>query len=171
MKDIASHRGMVVLWVFCLACVPAWAEVRPAVEGTWAGVIVYAPAELEVEIAVELSRDAKGALAGSIDVPTKPIVGEPLADIFFDGTRISWELRRQTGNFLFDGTLSADGREISGRCFDRGETYNFSLERSDPAAQPVTPAIHTLSATGAELKERFNAAVGSVRLVMLLSPG
>lgn len=171
MKDIAGHRGVVVLWAFCLACTPIWAEARPAVEGTWAGVIVYAPAELEVEIAVELSRDAKGALAGSIDIPTKPIDGEPLSDVFLEGSQISWELRRESGTFLFEGMLSADGNGISGRYFERGEFYDFSLERSGPAAPPVIPPIHILSATGAELKERFNADAGSVRLVMLLSPG
>lgn len=171
MTDRTSHRGGVVLWVLCLACAPAWAQVRPDVEGTWAGVIVYAPAELEVEIAVELSRDAKGALAGSIDIPTKPIDGEPLSDIFVEGNRISWELRRETGSFLFEGTLSADGSRISGRYLERGEFYDFSLQRSGPAAPAVQPAIHPLSASGAELRERFNADVGNVRLVMLLSPG
>src|SRR5687768_132288 len=140
MKDIALRGSVVILWMLCLASSPAWSQGRPGVEGTWRGVILYAPAELEVEVAVTLSKDAQGGLAGSIDIPTKPIHGEPLSDIFFDGTRISWELRRQTGSFLFDATLSADGKQISGRYFERGEVYDFSLERSDPAAPtPVTP--------------------------------
>lgn len=172
MKDIAGRGIAVVLWMLCLASSPVWGQGSPGIEGTWRGVILYAPAELEVEIAVALSKDAQGGLAGSIDIPTKPIDGEPLSDIFFDGTRISWELRRQTGSFLYDGTLSADGKQISGRYFERGETYDFSLERSDPAAPPtVTPVIHALSTTGAELRERFNADTGKIRLVMLLSPG
>lgn len=172
MKDIACLGIAAVLWMLYVASAPAWGQGSPGVEGTWRGVILYAPAELEVEIAVRLSKDAQGGLAGSIDIPTKPIDGEPLSDIFFDGTRISWELRRQTGSFLFDGALSADGKQISGRYFERGEVYDFSLERSDPAAPPpVTPSIHPLSTTGAELRERFNADAGKVRLVMLLSPG
>jgi hypothetical protein len=162
------------LSVLCLVCPVAWGLARPAVEGSWEGVIVYAPAELEVEIAVELFQDAMGKLAGLVDVPTKPIDDEPLSNLRFDGTRISWELRRDSGTFLFEGTLSADGQEIRGRSIDRGKAYDFSLRRRDPAApesKPVPPALHPLSATGAELKERFNGDSGNVRLVMLLSPG
>lgn len=38
MTDRTSHRGGVVLWVLCLACALAWAQVSPAVEGILAGV-------------------------------------------------------------------------------------------------------------------------------------
>jgi hypothetical protein len=166
--------GAAALLVLVLACPRAWGEDRPDVAGSWEGVVVYAPAELEVEIAVELFQDATGKLAGLIDVPTKPIDDEPLANVRFDGTRVSWELRRDSGTFPYEGTLSADGKEIRGRSIDRGKTVDFWLKRRDPGAPervPVNPPLHTLSATGAELKERFNADAGKVRLVMLLSPG
>lgn len=157
-----------------LACPPVWGQARPAVEGSWEGAVVYVPAEQEVEIYVDLFQDARGVLAGLIDVPTKPIEDEPLANVRFDGSRISWELQRDTGTFPYEGTLSADGQEIRGQSTDRGKTLEFWLKRRDPNAPErvvVHPPLHTLSATGAELKERFNADAGKVRLVMLLSPG
>lgn len=166
--------GAAVFAALCLVCPSAWGQESPAVEGSWEGVVVHVPAELEVEIAVELFRDATGKLAGLIDIPTRPIDDEPLANVRLDGNRISWELRRDSGTFPFEGTLSADGNEIRGKNHDRGKALDFTLRRRDPAApapKTVSPPLHTLSANGAELRERFNRDAGNVRLVMLLSPG
>jgi hypothetical protein len=166
--------GAVLLLVLGFPCPLVWGQDRPAVEGSWEGAVVYVPAELEVEIFVDLFQDSRGVLAGLIDIPTKPIEDEPLSNLRFEGSRISWELQRDSGTFPYEGTLSADGREIRGTSADRGKTVEFWLKRRDPGAPErvrVQPPLHTLSATGAELKERFNADAGNVRLVMLLSPG
>jgi hypothetical protein len=174
MIERRGRRGANALLFLCLACPPAWGQSRPAIEGTWEGALVYVPAEQEVDIIVDLFQDSRGVLAGLIDVPTKPIEDEPLANVRFDGSRISWELQRDSGTFPYEGTLSADGQEIRGRSTDRGKTVEFWLKRRDPGAPErvrVNPPLHTHSATGAELKERFNADAGTVRLVMLLSPG
>lgn len=169
----ARLMGAVLLLVLGFTC-PVWGQDRPAVEGSWEGAVVYVPAELEVEIFVDLFQDARGVLAGLIDIPTKPIEDEPLFNLRLDGSRIFWELQRDSGTFPYEGTLSADGREIRGTSVDRGKTVEFWLKRRDPGAPErvrVQPSLHTLSATGAELKEKFNADAGNVRLVMLLSPG
>lgn len=166
--------GAVLSLALGLACPPVWGQDRPAVEGSWEGAVVYVPAELEVEIYVDFFQDSRGVLAGLIDIPTKPIEDEPLAKVRFDGSRISWELVRDSGTFPYEGTLSADGQEIRGRSTDRGKTVEFWLKRRDPAAPErvtVHPPLQSLAATGAELKQRFNADAGNVRLVMLLSPG
>ena len=167
--------GGVLLLALFFTCPPAsWAQSPSSVEGSWEGAVVYVPAELEVDIHVDLFRDSRGVLAGLIDIPTKPIEDEPLANIQLAGDRISWELVRDSGTFPYEGTLSADGREIRGRSEDRGKTVEFWLKRRDPGAPErvrVEPPVHSLAATGAELKERFNADAGKVRLVMLLSPG
>lgn len=149
-------------------------QARFDVLGSWDGVIVYVPAEQEVEIAIELVQDVMGRLGGLIDIPVKPIDDEPLAALSLAGDQISWELRRDSGTFPFKGTLSADGKEIRGRCEDRGKSYEFWLKKRDPAAPaavPVQPPLVSLSPSGAELKARFEADRGNVRLVMLLSPG
>jgi hypothetical protein len=150
---------------------------RPAVEGSWQGAIFYVPAEQELEESIELFQDARGVLAGVVNVPVKPIENEPLSAVRFDGKQISWELKRESGTFPYVGTLSADGNEISGQLTDRGKTYPFTFHRRDPAVAdaantaPVHPPLHPLAASGAELKAAFNGDAGKVRLVLLLSPG
>lgn len=166
--------GGVLLLALGFTCPAVRGQNPPSIEGSWEGAVVYVPAELEVDIYVDLFRDSRGVLAGLIDIPTKPIEDEPLAGIQVAGDRISWELVRDSGTFPYEGTLSADGREIRGRSEDRGKTVEFWLKRRDPGAPErvrVEPPVHSLAATGAELKEKFNADAGKVRLVMLLSPG
>lgn len=174
MTSRAIRGGVAVLFVFCFACPPVRGQAPATIEGTWEGIVIYEPAVFEVEQTVELFKDARGVLAGLIDVPIKPIEDEPLSAIRFDGKQVSWDLVRDSGTFRYEGTLSPDGDEISGQFLDRGKTYPFWLRRADPsAATPprVQPPLHALSATGAELKERFNDDAGKVRLILLLSPG
>ncbi len=163
-----------LLVLFLWPVSPLLGEGRVAVEGMWEGAIVYTAAEQEVDFRLHLFLDARGVLAGLIDIPTKPVEGEPLGGLRLDGSAISWELVRDSGTFPFTGTVTADGSEIRGTCSDRGRTVEFWLRRLDPAAaEPVrvSPPVLSLAANGAELKERFNADAGKVRLVMLLSPG
>jgi hypothetical protein len=173
----AVRGGVAALFVFCLTCPPSRGQDRATVEGTWEGLVIYDPAVFEVEQTIELFQDARGVLAGLIDVPIKPIEDEPLSAIRFDGRQISWALVRDSGTFRYEGTLSEDRNEISGQFLDRGKVYPFWLRRTDrppgepPRVEPVQPPLHTLSATGAELKERFNRDTGNVRLILLLSPG
>lgn len=160
--------------LLALTCPPAWGQNPSSIEGSWEGAVVYVPAELEVDIFVDLFRDSRGVLAGLIDIPTKPIEDEPLANVRLAGDRITWELVRDSGTFPYEGTVSADGQEIRGRSEDRGKTVEFWLKRRAPGAPErvrVDPPVHDLSATGAELKERFNTDAGNVRVVLLLSPG
>jgi hypothetical protein len=169
-----AWRGVVLLLLLGLTCPPSWGQDRTTIEGTWKGMVIYDPAVFEVEQTIELFQDARGVLAGLIDVPVKPIEDEPLSAIRLDGQQISWELLRDSGTFRYEGTLSEDRNEINGQFFDRGKVYSFWLRRTDPSAgEPprVQPPLHSLSATGAELKERFNHDAGKVRLILLLSPG
>src|SRR5688572_131217 len=107
-----AWRGVVLLLLFCLTCPPSWGQDRTTIEGTWQGMVIYDPAVFEVEQTIELFKDARGVLAGLIDVPVKPIEDEPLSAIRFDGKQISWELVRDSGTFRYEGTLSEDRNEI-----------------------------------------------------------
>lgn len=150
-------------------------------EGLWEGAILYKPAEMETEIVVEMARDAKGKLVGTIDIPYQDIKLIPLEEVTAAGSSVSFVFSRfsQRANMEvrspFKGTLSEDGRTIRGDFIEGGKnTHSFVLERKGaPGAertQPEARAVLPLSDAGAELKEAFNREVDKVRLVYLISP-
>ena len=150
--------------------------------GLWRGMIVNKPAELEVEIVVELGPGAGGGLAGTIDVPTSRLSYVPLEGVKVEGERIEFGFRRHSEAFgegalsRFEGTLGAGGDEIRGEYTEAGGARRlaFELERAGeagaPRPEPVTPPLRALSARGDELRAAFNGDADRVRLLMLMSP-
>ncbi|HXO20080.1 MAG TPA: hypothetical protein VOA87_09170 [Thermoanaerobaculia bacterium] len=150
-------------------------------EGLWQGLLMYKPAELEVDVIVELAKDAKGAWVGTLDLPNQNLKFHPLENIRIDGSAVYFEFNRfaQKAQVMvetpFTGTLSADGKTISGDFFE-GKKNHLALtlkkvgeagtERTEAPRAPVT----NLSDDYHELKARFNADAGKVRLILLLSP-
>lgn len=151
-------------------------------EGLWEGALLLKPGELEVEVVVELARDAAGRLVGTISLPWSDIPMAPLQEVKADGSSISFAFTRfsQRANMevrsTFDGTLSADGKTIRGELLEGGKNkYSCVLERTgeagDERPQPAASApVLTLSDAGGELKEAFNRDADKVRLVFLISP-
>lgn len=155
-----------------------------AVDGVWAGTIVYVPAELEIEFLVEIGETAEGELAGTVDVPVAKIAFQPLQDLRLDGREVAFDmpLRAHSGTsavYTFRGTLSEDGTEIAGRFhgwLERGtRDADFRLRRTgEPGGERLDwgepPALADLSPGGAELAAAFDAAHDRVRLLVTLSP-
>lgn len=158
----------------------------PRLEGLWEGVILYDPAQVELETTVEIARDGQGKLVGTIDLPTHQMKFHPLRDFRFDGRKAAFtfyrnsERRGPDSPFIFEGEISPDGRVLEGMFtgFYNEEKGNdrvpFRFERigepGDERPEPVRPSLLTLSPGGSELREAFNRDSGSIRLVMLLSP-
>ncbi len=178
-----------LLFAFCIASSvsAAAAETRaavPSLAGFWEGVILYQPAEIELEFAVEIAPDAGGRLVGTIDLPTQRMRHHPLSVVAQDGTRVHLQFRRDSeargadAPFDFNGELAAAGGTLTGTFigfYHGGENqFPFRLERrGEPGMErpePPAPPLHALSPAGDELIAAFNRDAGAVRLVMLLSP-
>lgn len=158
----------------------------PRLEGLWEGVILYDPAQIELETTLEIARDAKGGLVGTIDLPSQRMKYHPLRDFRTDGSKVAFtfyrdsEKRGPNSPFVFEGTLSPDGRILEGifTGFYNEEKGNdrvpFRFERTgeagDERAEPVKPALSTLSPSGEELREAINRDADAVRILILISP-
>jgi hypothetical protein len=152
-------------------------------EGLWEGLIVYRPAELEVEFAVEIARAADGKLVGTIDIPNQQLQFHPLDRVALDGRKgelaFTWFVAhaQQNASVTFTGTLTGDGKSFAGTMVesDAPEASNpFTMQRlgdpGTPRKETKQGALLPLSPVPAELKEAFNRDAGKTRLVMLLSP-
>jgi hypothetical protein len=167
-------------WVLC--SVSAAAANAPLV-GFWEGVILYQPAEIELEFALEIAPDAQGRLVGTIDLPTQRMRHHPLSVVAQDGRRVHLQFRRDSeargadAPFDFEGELGADGTlagTFVGFYHNGKNRFPFRLERrGDPGMerpQPEAPPLHAMAPAGDELAATFNRDGEAVRLVMLLSP-
>lgn len=150
--------------------------------GLWRGLIVNRPAELEVEIVVEIAAAVGGGLGGTIDVPTYHLAYIPLEGLKTDGDRIEFSFRRNSESFgegaqsRFEGVLAAGGGEVRGEYTEAGaRRLTFFLERVGEAGEPrleppPPPPLQALGERGEELRAAFNLDVDRVRLLLLLSP-
>lgn len=159
---------------------PAAPTPPPSFTGLWQGLIVYRHAESEFDLAVDIFRDAGGALAGTLDLPSERIRDRPLRHIVVDGRRLSMEflndseVRGPNAVFRLEGELAADGASLRGTFVEAGGRMPFFLARKgEPGIErppEVRSPVTALSARGDELKAAFNRDAGRVRLVLLLSP-
>jgi hypothetical protein len=147
----------------------------PGIEGHWEGAIVVREAEIEADMTVDISRGADNALGGKVSVPIQDVHDRPLESVVEKADVVSLVFRDGAELSIFNGTLSGDGKTIEGDLSEEGHSFKFVLHRQEttaPAAAKVeSPALHPLAASLVELKQRFNADAGHVRLLLLLSPG
>jgi len=114
-----------------LACLAAFAsaerivalQAQPAPSGHWVGTIAAGPG---IDVQVDLV--AKGDLwHGTISIPAQGTKGFPLADLSVKSNAISFAIKGAPGDPHFTGTLSPDGKTISGDFTQGGQSVPLSL--------------------------------------------
>ena len=133
--------------------------------GHWEGSIQIPDRELIVE--VDLARNARGELSGTIGTPAEHVSDIPLRTVAVDGRSVSFNARRDQP---FTGTLSADGKSISGDATLSGYDLPFSLSRKGDARIVAPPRSAPI---GKELEGTWNGAIDangtSFRFVLALA--
>ena len=99
--------------------------------GHWEGAI-QTP-EMSLAIEVDLVKDSRQELAGTISVPAQNLRSLPLVIEPAEGGSVSFRFRGAPGQRHFLGTLSDDGTTITGEFLQAGHAMPFSLQRRGDA--------------------------------------
>jgi len=130
--------------------------------GHWEGSI-QAPGK-DVKIEVDLAMK-DGKLAGTFANPAQNESGFPLSDVSAKETSVTFAIKATNGGGTFQGTLSADGKSMSGDFISaHGMSIPFSLTRTGEAkiqaprtSRPIPKVLEgswtgTIEANGQQIK-------------------
>lgn len=136
--------------------------------GHWEGEVKIPNTELKIEI--DLAKNSKGEMVGTFGQPAQGMKGFPLASVAVGGRSVRFVLKVGTDVSTFVGTLSADGKSLSGDASQGGESVPFSLTRAGDAKIAPTPRS---SPIGKELEGTWNGTVDAgekqMRLVLKMA--
>ena len=105
-----------------------WAQDSP--RGHWTGSIDLPDQSLAMEI--DLDKDATGWI-GSVAIPAQNASGIPLEAIGFTDGKCTFRIKGAPGQPTFTGTLSADGKTLSGEFTQGGGSFPAKLSRTGDA--------------------------------------
>jgi hypothetical protein len=120
-------QAVLLLGLAALLTAAAMAQ-EPTPAGYWEGSIDIRGNPLD--IAVELKSDAEGAWSGVIDIPAQDTRGTSLANVMVEGRDVAFAMPGVPGNPAFSGTLSDDGKAITGDYTQGITELTFRLRRS-----------------------------------------
>lgn len=110
--------------------------------GHWEGAIQVPGQELKIEIDLAKSGEK---WEGTISIPAQSLRGFPLSAITLQGDSVSFALSGLPGNPQFKGTVSKDGKSLSGDFSQGGGTLPFAVVRTGdakieplPKSTPIT---------------------------------
>ena len=98
--------------------------------GHWVGAL---EAGQTIGVEVDLATKSGGAWYGTFTVPSQGTRGVPLADLVVKGNAISFAIKGAPGDPNYSGTLSADGKTITGTFSQGGGSLPLTLERKGDA--------------------------------------
>lgn len=107
-----------------------FAQEKPGFEGHWEGAILVPNAPIEINI--DLTVDEEGVWSGDISIPAQMAQDVPLAEVTVEGASISFMMAGVPGDPTFKGTLSEDGKTVSGPFTQGGAELEFKLTRKNP---------------------------------------
>jgi hypothetical protein len=152
---------VIIAVALIVGAVGARAQSSPRASGHWEGAIQIPGQELKVE--VDLA-PAGEQWEGSINIPAQSLKGFPLSSISVQADAVTFVMRGVPGEPTFKGTVSKDGKQLSGDFSQGGGTVPFSLTRSGDAkverpakSTPVTKELEgswhgTLDVAGKTLR-------------------
>ena len=132
MKRIRLPISNMLLCLLTLgvATIPLDGQEATSPAGHWEGSILVPGAPIEIN--VDLMVDDEGVWTGDISIPAQMTEDFALSDVVVDGASVSFVMTGPAGDPTFTGTLSEDGKTISGPFTQGAAALEFTLTRSDP---------------------------------------
>ena len=106
------------------------AQSTPRASGHWEGAIQVPGQELKIEVDLAPAGDQ---WEGTINIPAQNLKGFPLSSISVQADTVTFLMRNVPGEPTFKGTVSKDGKQLSGDFSQGGGTVPFSLTRTGDA--------------------------------------
>jgi len=133
-------RVFLVAVLCCLGWAPpagaAAGEAKaPSLEGAWLGTLKVPGMDLRVVF--NITAKADGALSGTLDSPDQGATGIALSRVSRENGRVTIEVSAVHGRY--EGTLSADGAEVSGKWTQGGIALDLPLKRVKEAPKLQRP--------------------------------
>jgi hypothetical protein len=125
--------------VFALAGASLLAQ--EGLRGHWSGAVETPNQALNME--VDLDQKA-GAWVGSVSIPAQHAVGIPLDSISFQNGKCVFHIKGVPGDPAFNGSISADGKTLSGEFTQGAGSFPFKFKRNgDPKVEEAkkSPAV------------------------------
>jgi len=137
MKTALYRIGIGALWIAGALSVRA----QDGPRGHWSGSVEVPNQTLAME--VDLDKGPSG-WTGSISIPAQNVSGIPLDAITFTNGKCTFRLKGVPGDPTFTGTLSADGKTMTGDFTQGPATFPFKFSRTgDPKVEEskTSPAV------------------------------
>src|ERR1700676_1816053 len=137
MKAAVNRIVIGALWTAALHS--AWAQA--GMRGHWSGSVEVPNQTLAME--VDLDQGSNGWI-GSISIPVQNASGLPLDAIAFTNAKCTFRIKGGPGAPTFTGTLSADGKTMTGDFTQGPGSFPFKFSRTgDPKVEGVkaSPAV------------------------------
>ncbi len=113
-----------------------WAQDGP--RGHWSGAVEVPGTPLAME--VDLDKGPNGWV-GSVSIPAQNVTGIPLEAIAFTNGKCTFRLKGVPGDPTFSGTLSSDGKTMTGDFTQGPADVPFEFSRTgDPKIEEVKPS-------------------------------
>jgi hypothetical protein len=164
-----GKNATVVAALFALIVRSGVAFAQPAVgpSGHWEGTLQAPGQELKIEI--DLAQTG-GKWEGQLSIPAQGMKAFPLSTITVQGDAIGFAMKGIPGEPQFTGTLSKDGKALSGDLKQGGGTMPFAVTRTgDAKIEPLPKSTPITKELEGSWEGPLDVEGTTLRLVLKLS--
>jgi hypothetical protein len=148
-------RRLVIAAALLVPAASLFAQAAVDPSGHWEGTIQAQP-NMAVKVEIDLARNTKGEIAGTFGQPAQGVKGLPLSTVAVEKGAVRFVVKGGPDAATFGGTLSADGKSLSGDVSQAGYSVPFTLTRTGDASIAPVP---TSAAIGKELEGTWHGTL------------